>query len=91
MHRYVASLMLTAALTLPMSILAASQDRDQEHRDQDRRVYDSRHKDYHNWDAHENEAWHRYNSENHRKDHEFTRASKREQENYWNWRHSHPD
>ena len=80
MKSYVSSLLLAAVLVTPVSILA-----------QDHRVYDSEHKDYHNWDDHENQAWHRYLAENHRKDHEFEKANKKEQADYWKWRHSHPD
>jgi hypothetical protein len=30
-------------------------------------------------------------SENHRKHHEYSKAKKREQSEFWNWRHAHPD
>ena len=55
------------------------------------RVYDRDHKDYHNWDDRENKSWGVYLSDNHKKDHEFSKSSMREQSNYWNWRHAHPD
>ena len=56
------------------------------------RYYDKNHKDYHNWDDRENRSpWGLYLSSNHKKDHEFAKASSREQGQYWNWRHSHPD
>jgi hypothetical protein len=45
----------------------------------------------HNWDDHENHAWQQYLAEKHNKDHEFSKANKKEQSDYWNWRHSHPD
>jgi len=54
-------------------------------------VYDRDHKDYHNWDDHEQSAWGRFLAEKHRKDHEWAKADKKEQSEYWNWRHSHPD
>jgi hypothetical protein len=47
--------------------------------------------DDHHWDDRENQAWHRYLAENHRQEHEFTKADKNEQSDYWNWRHNHPD
>ncbi len=40
-----------------------------------------------NWDDHENNAWGIYLTNNHRKPHDFSKSSKREQSNYWNWRH----
>jgi hypothetical protein len=55
------------------------------------KVYDSNHKDYHEWDDHENDAWVRFQGEKHWKTHEFAKANKKEQAEYWDWRHSHPD
>ncbi|HEY6467636.1 MAG TPA: hypothetical protein VIY69_16665 [Candidatus Acidoferrales bacterium] len=55
------------------------------------RVYDSTHKDYHNWDDNENKAWIQYQSDHHMKQHDFKKASKKEQADYWNWRHEHPN
>jgi hypothetical protein len=88
-HHYLASLLLTAALAAPLSVIAAPAPQDDH--DRQNRVYDKKHKDYHNWDANENRSWNQYLSENHRESHEYTRANKREQSQYWNWRHSHPD
>jgi hypothetical protein len=85
-HRFVASLILGAALLAPVSILAAANPQDVSVR-----VYDRNHKDYHNWDDNENRAWTLYLTNNHAKYHEYSKANKREQSNYWNWRHSHPD
>ena len=93
MHRvtkFVASLFLTAALAAPVVTLARPAVQDQDNHDRDR-VYDREHKDYHQWDDHEKDAWARFLAEKHRKDHEFAKASKKEQDEYWNWRHSHPD
>jgi hypothetical protein len=87
-HRCIASLFLTATLVAPVSIMAAPVP--QEARVQIR-VYDRQHKDYHNWDDNENRAWGQYLTENHRNSHEFSKANKREQARYWNYRHSHPD
>lgn len=87
-HRYVASLLLAAALAAPISIMAVPTP--EEHRVQIR-IYDRRHKDYHNWDDHENHAWGVYLTTNHRRHYEYARAHRREQDRYWNWRHSHPD
>ena len=54
-------------------------------------VVDKEHNDSHKWDDHENQTWHRYLNENHRDTHEYTKADPKEQSDYWNWRHSHPD
>ncbi len=87
-HRCFASLILTAALVAPVSILAAAAPQEATVQV---RVYDRDHKDYHNWDENENRAWGNYLTENHKRPHDFNKASKREQSSYWNWRHAHPD
>jgi type III secretory pathway component EscR len=83
-NSYSIAILLAATLAAPAVLVAAPAA-------QDDRVYDRDHKDYHHWDEHENQAWHRYLAEQHRQDHEFVKANKKEQEEYWNWRHSHPD
>ena len=85
LNDYVASILLAAALASPAMIVTACGAQD------DRGVYDRDHKDYHKWDDRENQAWRRFLAENHRQEHEFTRADQKEQQEYWNWRHSHPD
>jgi hypothetical protein len=91
-HRFIVSLCLTTALTAPVALTAAPAVQDQDHdRDHQQRVYDRDHKDYHQWDDHEKEAWGRYLAENYKRDHDFQKASSKEQSRYWNWRHAHPD
>jgi hypothetical protein len=85
---FIASLFLTAALAAPVAIMAAPVPQDEKVQV---RVYDKQHKDYHNWDDNENRAWGTYLSDNHRNSHEFSTANKKEQGQYWNWRHAHPD
>ena len=87
-HRYVASLFLTAALAAPVSMMAAPVPQDA---GVQVRVYDRDHKDYHNWDDHERQQWGVFLTNNHRHDHEYAHSSRKEQRQYWNWRHSHPD
>ncbi len=87
-HRFIGTMILAAAIATPVTIMATPRPNDD---GVQVRVYDSHHKDYHNWDDHENHAWGIYLTNNHKKDHEFSKSSKKEQSNYWNWRHSHPD
>ena len=87
-HRYLASLFLTASIATPISIIAMPSPQEAGIQV---RVYDKNHKDYHNWDNNENHAWGAYLTENHRRPHEYAKANKREQSQYWNWRHAHPD
>lgn len=45
----------------------------------------------HVWNDHENAYWHQYLKEHHKKDHDWAKASKSEQRDYWKWRDAHPD
>ena len=82
---YSVALLAGAAMATPLVSGATPRPQDE------RGVYDRDHKDYHKWDDNENRAWRRWLSENHRKDHEFAKASRKEQGEYWKWRHEHPD
>jgi len=60
--------------------------------DHETRTYtDAAHHDKHEWNAKEDDAWKRYREEHHIKQEEFAKASRRQQEAYWKWRHEHPD
>jgi hypothetical protein len=87
-NRFICSFLLATVLAAPMAMIAAPVPAADGVRI---RVYDRDHKDYHNWDDHENHSWGAYLNDNHRKDHEFKRANRRERSDYWRWRHSHPD
>ena len=85
--------MLFAGLSLTPAILTA-QDHDQDHHDQDRHAkvyYDRVHKDKHEWNDNESSSWDHYRQDHHVTVTEFDRASKRQQQAYWNYRHDHPD
>jgi len=84
--RIAVSLFLAASIVAPASIMAAPGPQAVSVR-----VYDSGHKDYHNWDDHENSLWGQFLIEKHRSHHEYVKASKHEQAEYWNWRHDHHD
>ena len=45
----------------------------------------------HEWNANEDPHWHQYLKEHHKKDHDWGKANKREQADYWKWRDAHPD
>jgi len=88
--RYLAPFFLAAALVAPVAIVAVPVPVPQDARVQVR-VYDKDHKDYHDWNDNENRAWGQYQTENRQKSYEFSRANHKQQSQYWNWRHSHPD
>jgi hypothetical protein len=85
---YISSLLLAAGILAPAAVVASPAPNDE---GVQIRVYDSQHKDYHNWDDRENRAWGVFLTNRHKKIHEYKESNRREQENYWNWRHSHPD
>jgi len=86
-YRYFKMIVLGAALVFPGMVSA--QDRD--HDNQSRHYEDKAHHDSHEWNTGEDKAYRRYLEEHHRKYHDFAKAKKSEQEDYWKWRHSHPD
>jgi hypothetical protein len=85
--RWISYFCLAAALSAPVVVIAIPQPQ----ASVQVRVYDRTHKDYHSWDDRENTAWNLYLSENHKHQHEYKKASRKEQDNYWTWRHAHPD
>ena len=87
-HHYLAALFLTAAFATPLSVMAMPVPQEA---GVQVRVYDKNHKDYHNWDDNENRAWVQFLVENHRTSHEYAKSNKKEQSQYWNWRHAHQD
>ena len=77
---------LLAGATIVMPLVSAATPRPRD----DRGVYDREHKHDHKWDHHENCAWHRWLADHHRKNHEFLKADRKEQGQYWKWRHGIP-
>ena len=81
MSKLFASLCLSLCLLTPTVALHA-----QDHPDHDQMQHNS-----HQWNDSENEPWHQYLKEHHKKDHDWSKASKREQTAYWKWRDQHRD
>ncbi|HVV46962.1 MAG TPA: hypothetical protein VHC72_17240 [Bryobacteraceae bacterium] len=66
----------------------------QDQRDQRRQVqryHDQRRNEDHEWNDHEQQAYRMWLRNRHRREVDFNRLSRRDQQNYWNWRHSHSD
>jgi len=55
------------------------------------RVYDEPRRDYHRWNGGEERAYRAWLAERRRVYLEFRLLDRRDQEEYWEWRHSHPD
>ena len=89
--RYLGTVLLAGALATPLAFakpMPAMQDHDDHDRDE-HRVYDRDHKDYHNWDANEDRAYRNYLDEKHETYRDFNHLKRKDQDAYWNWRHSH--
>ena len=55
------------------------------------RAYDPGYHDYHTWDDHEDHAYRAYLSERHEDYRDYKKLNHDQQNDYWKWRHSHPD
>ncbi len=86
MKHILGALLLGSALLTPAAAIA--QDREQ---GRAVKYHDAAHNDDHEWNASEDQAYRRYLSENHRKYHAFSKLKKSDQEQYWSWRHEHPE
>jgi hypothetical protein len=92
-HSYFKAIALTAALVIPVAISAQDRDhQDRRQNDQQRtgRYEDKAHNDTHEWNNSENQRYRQYLQEHHKKYHNFANAKQKEQNDYWNWVHSHP-
>jgi type III secretory pathway component EscR len=82
MRRFLGALMLSGVLMAPIAMQAKD----------DHRVYDRDRRDYHQWNEAENRAYrHWLTEERHHQWHDWNRASRAEQREYWRWRHEHSD
>jgi hypothetical protein len=82
-NRYIGAFLLAAGLMA--APLAMADDHDTH------RYYDRNHKDYHRWNDNEQRSYGIFLNENHIQVHVFRKAPPAEQQQYWNWRHEHPD
>src|SRR5512135_2029142 len=94
--RYMGSLLLAGALTAPLALQA--QDRDDQHdRDHDKnkvhRVYDRDRKQYHQWNTDEQQRYRDWYNDHYKgkKFREYSRLKRKDQDDYWKWRHEHGD
>jgi hypothetical protein len=81
--------LLVGLSMLPAVATVSAQDRDDHARQQERRYYDSVHHDYHPWTDDENARYREFVNEHHWKYRDFSRLNKKDQREYWQWRHDH--
>jgi hypothetical protein len=85
--------LLAAALMVPLTMTPTTL-RAQEHETTKttvRTYHDTKNNDDHEWNDREDQAYHAYTTENHRKTVEFSKLKPRDQQAYWGWRHQHSD
>ena len=85
--RIAGGLFLSLAILAPVALQA--DDHDDHHRE--KRYYDRKGHDYHAWNDHEDKAYRVYLNEQHREYRDFDRAGRARQDDYFRWRHDHPD
>jgi hypothetical protein len=86
-HPILSSMALAAALAAPVMIPTSLQGQV----GVSIKVYDRDHKDYHVWDDREDKAYRVFLGERHRDYVEYKKLNRRDQSDYWKWRHEHPD
>ena len=87
MHRFriLSGLLLGAALIAPIAIRA------DDNRNHDKRYYDRDGRDYHQWNGQEDRAYRVYVGEQHQQYREFKKVKPVHRQEYFKWRHEHPD
>ncbi len=83
--------MLAGALSISPSVYAQDNGHDHDGDSGQRTYYDAGHKDKHQWNDHEATVWTTYRTEHHVKQSDFAKTNKKQQQQYWNYRHEHPD
>ena len=89
MSRFWSTALLSASLMVPITIAPIAL-RAQDH-NAARTYHDKQHNDDHAWNGQEDKAYRIYAKQNHRKSTSFVKLNDSDQQNYWNWRHEHPD
>jgi hypothetical protein len=88
MHRFSILTLLVAGATMLAPVAMRADDRDN-HRE--KRYYDKKGRDYHTWNDHEDRAYRIYLGEQHRDYREFGTIDSGQRNEYFRWRHEHPD
>ena len=93
-YRYIVVLSMSFFLIAPVALQAAAPAQSVRSSSDDRnekRYYDRDHKDYHAWNTQENEAYRHWLEERHENYRDFAKIRRSEQQEFWNWRHDHPE
>lgn len=85
----IAALAGTAFLPTDASAKDKDKHKDKHKQKHDARVYDRAHRDYHNWNGDEDRFYRQYLDEQHHQYRAFSRMNRKQQLEYWRWRHDH--
>ena len=93
--RYFGFMLLSAALASPLATakpVISMQEHEDHDRDRDHhRVYDPDHKDYHDWDDREDTVYRHWLEGRHEAYVDYNRLKRKQQREYWKWRHEHEE
>lgn len=87
MHRF----LILSALVLSTALIGPVVARAQYASHSEKRYYDQKGHDYHTWNNGEDRAYRAYLQEQHRDYRDFNKVKRGQQQQYFNWRHEHPD
>ena len=87
MHRF----FLLGALVLGTTLMGPVVTRAEDANHHDKRYYDRDGRDYHAWNNNEDRAYRAYLQEQRREYHNFNTVKRPQQQQYFKWRHEHPD
>ena len=73
--------------TLIGPVVARAEDRDHH----EKRYYDRNGRDYHAWNTNEDRAYRAYLQQQHQDYRNFNKVKRAQQQQYFKWRHGHPD
>jgi hypothetical protein len=88
MNRFLLLSALVLGTTMMIGPVVARAD-DANHNE--KRYYDRNGKDYHAWNNNEDRAYRSYLQEQHQDYRDFNRMKRPQQQQYFTWRHTHPD
>ena len=87
MNRFLILSALALSTTLIVPVAARAEDRNHH----EKRYYDRDARDYHTWNNNEDRAYRAYVQDQHRDQRHFNKVKRSEQQQYFKWRHQHPD
>jgi hypothetical protein len=87
MNRFLLLSALLVGTTMVGPVIARADDANHH----EKRYYDRSGKDYHTWNNNEDRAYRSYLQEQHQDYRDFNRVKRPQQQQYFTWRHQHPD